>query len=82
MNFVPIDYINTLLENFTKNNEYHSYFKLKKNNKQDNLYFIPDTQNIVTDGCEVYGIMKNGKYKCNNIKNVSWNINLFKVHAY
>jgi len=79
MEFDSHNYINTLLDNFTKNYAYYSYLKLKKC-KNNDYYFATDTECLVTHGYEVYGILNNNKKK--NNKNVTWDTNLHIVYNY
>lgn len=79
MEFDSHNYINTLLDNFTKNYAYYSYLKLKKC-KSNDYYFAPDNESLVTHGYEVYGILNSNKKKKN--MNVTWNTNLHIVYNY
>ena len=58
MNFDATSYINTLLDNFTRNHAYYSYLKLKKCKSSSDKYFaLPYTQNLLSEEYQLYSII-------------------------
>lgn len=83
MNFDTESYINTLLDNFTRNHAYYSYLKLKKYKHSSDKYFAPPyTQNLLSEEYQLYSIMKKNVSDKISGKNVSWDKKLHVEYNY
>lgn len=83
MNFDATSYINTLLDNFTKNHAYYRYLKLKKCKSSSDKYFaLPYTQNLLSEEYQLYSIMKKNVFGKTSGKKVSWDTKLHVEYNY